>query len=121
ASAVFTLFTGGSGVTIIAVGGLLMPALRKNGYSEKFSLGLVTTGGSLGLLLPFALPLLIYAMVTGLDFQLLNKAVMLPGGLVLLLLAGSSASVGPEEQIPRHSLDLQAAVAATCACAEALG
>jgi tripartite ATP-independent transporter DctM subunit len=113
ASAVFTLFTGGSGVTIIAVGGLLMPALRKNGYSERFSLGLVTTGGSLGLLLPFALPLLIYAMVTGLDFQLLNKAVMLPGGLVLLLLAGYSAYVGSKEKIPRQSFDIKEALAAT--------
>ncbi len=113
ASAVFTLFTGGSGVTIIAVGGLLMPALRKSGYSEKFSLGLVTTGGSLGLLLPFALPLLIYAMVTGLDFQLLNKAVMLPGALVLLLLAAYAAYVGSKEKIPRQSFDIKEAIAAT--------
>jgi tripartite ATP-independent transporter DctM subunit len=113
ASAVFTLFTGGSGVTIIAVGGLLLPALRKNGYSERFALGLVTTGGSLGLLLPFALPLLIYAMVTGLDFQLLNKAVMLPGALVLLLLAAYSAWVGARERIPRQRFDLKEAFAAT--------
>jgi C4-dicarboxylate transporter, DctM subunit len=101
ASAVFTLFTGGSGVTIIAVGGLLLPALRAKGYSEKFSLGLVTTGGSLGLLLPFALPLLVYAMVTGLDFQLVNKAVILPGVLVLILLAVYSAWIGIKEGIPR--------------------
>ena len=52
ASAIFTVLTGGSGVTIIAIGGLLYPALRKQGYSEAFSLGLVTTGGSVGLLLP---------------------------------------------------------------------
>ena len=51
ASAVFTVLTGGSGVTIIAIGGLLYPALRKQRYSEKFALGLVTTGGSVGLLL----------------------------------------------------------------------
>ena len=66
ASAVFTVLTGGSGVTIIAVGGLLYPALRKQGYSEPFALGLVTTGGSVGLLLP-SLPLGAYALLTHLD------------------------------------------------------
>jgi C4-dicarboxylate transporter DctM subunit len=115
ASAVFTLFTGGSGVTIIAVGGLLLPALRQRGYSEKFALGLVTTGGSLGLLLPYALPLLVYAMVTGLDFQLVNKAVILPGVLVLLLLAGYSAYIGVKEKIERNAFDPKEAAAATWA------
>lgn len=105
ASAIFTLFTGGSGVTIIAVGGLLLPALRQKGYSERFSLGLVTTGGSLGLLLPFALPLLVYSLVTSLDFQLLNKAVILPGVLVLVFLAAYSAYVGTKEKIARAPLD----------------
>src|SRR5580693_1725683 len=61
--AVFTVLTGGIGVTIIAIGGLLYPALRKQKYSEKFALGLVTTGGSVGLLLPMSLPLLVYALV----------------------------------------------------------
>jgi tripartite ATP-independent transporter DctM subunit len=115
ASAIFTLFTGGSGVTIIAVGGLLLPALRKNGYSEKFSLGLVTTGGSLGLLLPMALPLLVYAMITGLDFQLVNKAVLLPGGLVLALLAVYCVYVGIKENIPRQKFVLGEALSATWA------
>ena len=110
ASAIFTLFTGGSGVTIIAVGGLLLPALRKSGYSEKFSLGLVTTGGSLGLLLPWALPLLVYAMITGLDFQLVNKAVLLPGGLVLLLFAIYSVYVGVKEKIPRQKFEIKEAI-----------
>lgn len=113
ASAVFTLFTGGSGVTIIAVGGLLMPALRKKGYSEDFSLGLVTTGGSLGLLLPFALPLLVYALVTGLDFQLVNKAVILPGVLILMLLAGYSAYRGIKEKIPRVPFDVKEALSSS--------
>ena len=115
ASAVFTLFTGGSGVTIIAVGGLLLPALRKSGYSEKFSLGLVTTGGSLGLLLPWALPLLVYAMITGLDFQLVNKAVILPGAFVLLLLCVYCVYIGISENIPRQKFDAKEALAATWA------
>ena len=59
--AFFTVFTGGSGVTILALGGLLLPALIKDGYREKFSLGLLTASGSLGLLLPPSLPLILYA------------------------------------------------------------
>jgi tripartite ATP-independent transporter DctM subunit len=121
ASAVFTLFTGGSGVTIIAVGGLLMPALRQKGYSEKFALGLVTTGGSLGLLLPFALPLLVYAMVTGLDFQLLNKAVLAPGGLVLALFVAYAGYIGVKEKIPRTPFNLKEALSATWAFKWELG
>ena len=79
ASAIFTVLTGGSGVTIIAIGGLLYPALRKQGYSDAFSLGLVTTGGSVGLLLPASLPLLVYALVAHVDFNELFKAVLVPG------------------------------------------
>lgn len=113
ASAVFTLFTGGSGVTIIAVGGLLLPALQQKGYPEKFSLGLVTTGGSLGLLLPYALPLLVYAMVTGLDYQLVNKAVILPGLVVLAFFVLYAAYIGVRENIPRVPFDLKEALAST--------
>jgi len=115
ASAVFTLFTGGSGVTIIAVGGLLLPALKQKGYSDKFALGLVTTGGSLGLLLPYALPLLVYAMVTTLDFQLVNKAVIAPGALVLAFFVAYAAYVGVKEKIPRTPFDGAEALAATWA------
>lgn len=61
--AFFTAFTGASGVTIVAVGGLLLPALLKAGYSERFSLGLLTSSGSLGLLLPPSLPLILYGII----------------------------------------------------------
>jgi TRAP-type C4-dicarboxylate transport system permease large subunit len=63
ACAVFTAFTGGSGVTIVAMGGLLMPALAKEGFSRKYSLGLMTTSGSLGFLFPPSLGLIIYSYV----------------------------------------------------------
>lgn len=61
--ALFTAFTGATGITIVALGALLYPALKSNGYNKKFSLGLVTTSGSLGLLLPPSLPLIIYAVI----------------------------------------------------------
>ncbi len=61
--ALFTAFTGASGVTIVAMGALLYPALKQAGYADKFSLGLVTTSGSLGLLLPPSLPLILYGII----------------------------------------------------------
>ena len=64
--ALFTVFTGASGVTIIALGGVLMPALVRNGYPERFSMGLIAGTGSVGLLFPPALPLFIYGTVYGL-------------------------------------------------------
>ena len=112
ASAVFTVLTGGSGVTIIAVGGLLYPALRKQGYSEAFSLGLVTTGGSVGLLLP-SLPLGAYALLAHLDLAMVFKAVLVPGLLVVGLLGAYAAWVAHREGIPRERPRLDAMAATT--------
>jgi C4-dicarboxylate transporter, DctM subunit len=112
ASAVFTVLTGGSGVTIIAVGGLLYPALRKQGYSEPFALGLVTTGGSVGLLLP-SLPLGAYALLTHLDLAVVFKAVLVPGLLVIGLLSAYAAWVAYREGIPRERPRLDAMAATT--------
>ncbi|GBC63352.1 C4-dicarboxylate ABC transporter [Desulfonema ishimotonii] len=61
--AFFTAFTGASGVTIVALGALLLPALQQDGYGERFSMGLVTSSGSLGLLLPPSLPLILYGIM----------------------------------------------------------
>jgi C4-dicarboxylate transporter, DctM subunit len=105
ASAIFTLFTGGSGVTIIAIGGLLYPALRQAGYSEKFSLGIVTTSGSVGLLLPLSLPLMVYSLVAGVDMMLAFKAVLAPGLLVLVMLSGYGIFIGIKEKIPLQKID----------------
>ena len=107
ASAVFTVLTGGSGVTIIAIGGLLYPALRKQKYSERFALGLVTTGGSVGLLLPMSLPLLVYALVAHVDFNEAFKAVLVPGGMVIVLLSVYSAWVGTKEKVDRDPPELR--------------
>lgn len=86
----FTVFTGGSGVTILALGGLLLPALLKDGYPERFSLGLLTASGSLGLLLPPALPLILYGIVAQLPMEDLFIGGILPG----LLLTGMTAAWG---------------------------
>ena len=85
--AFFTAFTGASGVTIIALGGLLYPILSNEGYSEKFSLGLITTSGSLGLLFPPSLPIILYGMVTGVDIEKLFIAGIIPGFFLILILS----------------------------------
>ena len=85
--AVFTAFTGASGITIIAMGGLLYPALLKDGYPERFSLGLITTSGSLGLLFPPSLPLIIYGVIAEVSIDKLFLAGIIPGIVMLLLLS----------------------------------
>ncbi|HMC78897.1 MAG TPA: TRAP transporter large permease subunit [Vicinamibacterales bacterium] len=85
--AFFTLFTGGSGVTILVLGGLLLPALVANGYRERFSIGLLTGSGSLGLLFPLSLPLMLYGIVAKAQIDDLFIAGLVPGMLMLGLLA----------------------------------
>ena len=86
-SAFFTVFTGGSGVTILALGGLLFPALLRDGYLERFSLGLLTATGSLGLLLPPALPLILYAIVAQIPIEHIFIGGILPGIVLVGLTA----------------------------------
>jgi len=97
--ALFTTFTGGSGVTIIALGGLVYPMLREEGYSEGFSLGLVTAAGSLGLLFPPSLPVILYSVVAGsremsAPAEELYLAGLLPGLLLVVLVALYGVWVG---------------------------
>ncbi len=94
ACAFFTAFTGASGVTIIALGGLLYPVLKKRGYSEGFSLGIVTCCGSLGLLFPPSLPIILYGVIAQVDIDKLFLAGILPGMLLLLLLGGYAIIAG---------------------------
>ncbi|MCS6798357.1 MAG: TRAP transporter large permease subunit [Myxococcota bacterium] len=101
ASAFFTTFTGGSGITIVAIGGLLFPALLADRYRERYALGLVTTGGSLGLLFPPSLPIVLYAVVAGVMIEKLFLAGLLPGMLVMLLLAAHALLVGLRDRMER--------------------
>jgi len=88
--AFFTTFTGGSGVTILALGLLLLQALRADGYRDRFSVGLVTSAGSLGLLFPPAVPLIFYGIVANAPIPELFVGGLLPG----LLLVGGTAAMG---------------------------
>jgi C4-dicarboxylate transporter, DctM subunit len=90
ACAVFTAFTGASGVTIIALGALLYPALKHDGYPERFNLGLVTTSGSLGLLFAPSLPLILYGVISEVSIDNLFLAGIMPGVLMIVMLSGWS-------------------------------
>jgi C4-dicarboxylate transporter, DctM subunit len=107
ASAFFTTLTGGSAVTIVAVGALLYPALVRYGYPRDYSLGLVMTGGSLGLLLPPSLPILIYSLVAGIDFTKAFKAGLIPGFLIMVLLSIQAMYIGVKHKIPRTKPNLK--------------
>src|SRR5262249_4043716 len=85
--ALFTTFTGGSGVTIMALGGLLYPILKQEGYSERFSLGIVTASGSLGLLFPPSLPVILYSVVANVPADSLFLAGLVPGVLLVVIVA----------------------------------
>ena len=85
---VFTAFTGASGVTIVALGGILLPALLMERYPERFSLGLLTSSGSLGLLFPPCLPVILYAVVAGIAVDKMFLGGFLPGILLSLIMAG---------------------------------
>lgn len=110
--AVFTAFTGASGVTIFALGGLLLPALLKDGYTEKFSLGLITSSGSLGLLFPPSLPLILYGVIAEVRIDHLFLAGILPGTLMLLLLVAYSISRSPSRKVRARPLAGQQILAA---------
>jgi C4-dicarboxylate transporter, DctM subunit len=83
----FTALTGASGVTIVALGGVLFPILRRQNYNEKFSLGLLTTSGSLGLLFPPSLPIILYGVVSGIAILDIFKAALIPGVLLIIVLS----------------------------------
>ena len=121
ACALFTAFTGASGVTIVALGALLYPALKKAGYSTNFNLGLITTSGSLGLLFAPSLPLILYGVVaqqlaldTPVSIDDLFLAGIIPGTLMLVALSIYSA-IQPREKSAienKPKFDAKEAVAA---------
>ncbi len=118
--ALFTAFTGASGVTIVAMGALLYPALKQAGYKDKFSLGLVTTSGSLGLLLPPSLPLILYGVIAQqmgageeISIEKLFIAGILPALLMILLLSLWSIWANRKNSIPLITFSFKNALSAS--------
>lgn len=101
ACAFFTTFTGGSGVTILALGGLLLPILRQARYSERNAIGLLTGAGALGILFPPCLPLILYAVAAGVDVNQLFIAGVIPGILLLALTVWLGRAQQPCNESPR--------------------
>lgn len=119
ACAFFTAFTGASGVTIIALGALLYPALNQAGYPEKFNLGLITTSGSLGILFAPSLPLILYGIVAqqmsegqNVSIDNLFIAGILPGLLMVVMLSAYALWVNRSNRMPLKGFEWHAAVAA---------
>ncbi len=81
--AFFTTFTGGSGITLIALGGLLLQVLMRAGYNKKFSVGLLTSSGSVGLLFPPSLPIIIYGVTAGISIKDMFRGGIIPGAILV--------------------------------------
>ena len=125
ACALFTTFTGASGVTIVALGGLLLPALLRENYSERFALGLVGGTGSVGLLFPPAVPLIVYGTVYGYNAQAVASsesegatltlidftadrflfAGIVPGLVLVCILCLYAMLVAARSRVPRQPFD----------------
>lgn len=101
--AFFTAITGATGITIIALGGLLLPALISEKYGEDFSLGLITTSGSLGLHFPPSLPIILYGFVSGTSIEGLFMAGLLPGVLMVGIPCLFSVYMGRKWRLARTS------------------
>src|SRR3989454_6929160 len=115
ACAFFTSFSGASGVTIIALGGMLMPLLLSAGYSQKNALGLLTGAGSLGGMLPPGLPLVLYAIVARVSIEEMFLAGILPGLLLVALVALWGFSPAPRAAVTARKFDWREARAALLA------
>ena len=114
--AVFTAFTGASGVTIVALGGLLLPALLKDGYPQRFSMGLLTSSGSRGILFPPSLPLIVYAMIAGMTLQNIDADTLAEmrraqTGVEVVEMADAGAAAGAAAGTKPGSVDDQIAAA----------
>ncbi len=105
--AFFTAFTGASGVTIIALGGLIYPILKQDGYSEKYTLGMITASGSLGLLFPPSLPIILYGLVAKVDIDKLFKAGIVPGFVIMVILSLWAIYNSPKTEKKKHKFNMK--------------
>jgi len=107
ACAFFTSFSGASGVTILALGGLLYPMLIKEGYRKQFTTGLLTTSGSLGLLLPPSLAIIIFSIVAGINIEDMFLSGIIPALILMLLLALYSFYNSRQFNLPVHKFNIR--------------
>ena len=112
ACTLLTAFTGASGITIVALGGILLPALLADKYNERFSLGLITVGGSLGLLFAPSLPLILYGVVAHsiageVTIGNLFLAGLLPGLLITALIAVYAVMTGVRDEVPKTTFSFR--------------
>ena len=110
--AFFATFTGASGVTILALGGLLLPVLLANGYPEKFSLGLLTATGSIGLLFPPSLAVILYGVIAHIAIPDLFMAGIVPGIIMVGAVCLFCVVMGIKANAPRPSFDAREAAEA---------
>mgnify|MGYP001043035174 FL=1 len=110
--AFFSTFTGASGVTILALGGLLLPVLVKNGYTDRFATGLLTSTGSIGLLFPPSLAVILYGVVAHVPISDLFVAGIVPGIVMVTAVAAFGIWQGKGGRIKRSPFDAHEAWAA---------
>jgi len=111
--ALFTAFTGASGVTIIALGGLLYPMLIKESYPEKFTLGMITSAGNLGMLFPPSIPIIVYGLISEVSIDKLFLAGLLPGTLLIVMLSAYSIYYIRDQKLATVPFDTKKAWQAT--------
>jgi tripartite ATP-independent transporter DctM subunit len=113
ALSLLTAFTGASGVAILALGGILYPAMRAAGYPERFALGIITAGGALGVLFIPSLPIILYGVVSETSIDALFRAGIVPGLLVIGLLAAIVIARGIYQRLPRQAFTWRELAGAT--------
>lgn len=111
--ALFTAVTGASGVTILAIGGMLLPVLIAANHKKQFSIGLLTVSGSVGLLFPPSLPVILYGIYGHVAIDRLFLASFFPGILLILMLAGITLYAGQYRNAKRDTFDIREALRAT--------
>jgi len=110
--AFFTTFTGASGVTILALGGLLAVILEKAGYSKRFTVGLLTASGSIGLLFPPSLPVIIYGVTAQTSIKDMFVGGLVPGVFLVVSVMAIGVGYSLKHRIPRQPLRIREAVSA---------
>ena len=108
--AFFTTFTGASGVTIVALGGLLFFILTGAGYGRRFTVGLLTASGSIGLLFPPSLPVIIYGVASRISIKEMFKGGLLPGAAFVLAMVTISIVYAAKNRVERQPFHLREAL-----------